>query len=96
MPAPKLKVVRMLLTLGATVDDDRDHEVYIIDDEDGQRLGWAKVSHGSSGMEIDNGILSSIARTLGLRRKQLNDFLARRKRRDDYVQKIRSGRDLAR
>jgi len=84
----------MLHRLGATVDDDGDHEIYIIDDEDGQRLGWAKVSHGSSGMEIDDGILSSIARTLGLRRQQLNNFLARRKRRDDYVQKIRSGRDL--
>ncbi len=92
MPAKKRKLTKMLKRLGPRVEQ-TDHEWYYIEEGD-CRVGWAKVSFGSAGMEIDDEILSCIAKSLGLRNPQLKEYLTTKKGRDEYIEKVCSGRDL--
>lgn len=93
MPASKKKVVKTLRSkLGAT-QRQGDHEFYYVEEE-GDLLGVTKVSLGRLGQDISDEILSRMASDLGLKLRQFKEYLACNKFRHDYVEKVRSGRDV--
>jgi hypothetical protein len=93
VPASKKKVVKTLRNKLRATQRQGDHEFYYVEEE-GDLLGVTKVSLGELGEDISDEILSRMAHGLGLKLSQFKEYLACTKFRGDYVEKVRSGRDL--